>query len=613
MNGWRSRLGRAGLLSGLVVAGVLGANRGTQDAVANGDTRTIELYHAHTRESIRVTFRRDGSYDNAALSRLNHFLRDWRNDEQVAMAPQLFDVVWYAYREVGASEPIKVVSAYRSPGTNAMLARRSRAVAKNSQHMRGHAMDMHIPGVSMAKVREIAMRLQRGGVGYYPTAGSPFVHLDVGTVRSWPRMPRQQLERMFPDGKTVHIPADGVPLANYQLALAEVQARGGSALDYDTVRSSSGKTLWALLFGSGEEDDSGAERAPTRVASGRGGTRLAASAPRVSEPVVSGDNVMVASVQPAEPAPARRTTAVRSVAVETPVQAELRPQPGSEPALPAPAPAPAVPPQPAGPVLIASLPVPPIRPKELPPAVATLAGQPIPADLPVPPVRPRIPAEPPAAQGQAFALASLPAPAPIADPRLPVPPVRPAALPEAPMVAVAAAPLSTPGLPVPPSRSATVVASATPANTAALPGLFQAGGSTAAPSTAIQAYAPANLPLPPARTAVTEVARATIPPPPAPERPALAPRVPVKVKTAIGKQDKDDLGAIIAAESARSARPHHVVNVAPPAVDNAVRAAVVSQPLSRATRQENAREGAPAGFAGSFIRPMGGRFTKAGE
>ncbi len=114
--------------------------------------------------------------------------------------------------------------------------------------MRGNAMDFHIPGVSMAKVREIGMRLQRGGVGYYPTAGSPFVHLDVGTVRSWPRMPREQLERLFPDGKTVHIPADGVPLANYQLALAEVQARGGSALDYDTVISNRGKSLWALLF-----------------------------------------------------------------------------------------------------------------------------------------------------------------------------------------------------------------------------------------------------------------------------------------------------------------------------------------------------------------------------
>ncbi|MCA3667577.1 MAG: DUF882 domain-containing protein, partial [Methylobacterium sp.] len=85
---------------------VLGA-RGTQDAVANGDTRTIELVHTHTEERLRVTFRRDGSFDSNALSQLNHFLRDWRNDEQTAMAPQLFDLVWYVHREVGATEPVK--------------------------------------------------------------------------------------------------------------------------------------------------------------------------------------------------------------------------------------------------------------------------------------------------------------------------------------------------------------------------------------------------------------------------------------------------------------------------------------------------------------------------
>jgi len=162
---------------------------------------TLDLYHAHTKELLRVTFRRDGSFDNAALEKLNWFLRDWRLDEPTSMAPGLFDIVWYAYRCIRRNEPIKVVSAYRSPGTEEMLRRRSRAVAKDSQHTRGNAMDFHIPGISMSKVREIAMRLQRGGVGYYPTAGSPFVHLDVGTVRSWPRMTRDQLERLFPDGK----------------------------------------------------------------------------------------------------------------------------------------------------------------------------------------------------------------------------------------------------------------------------------------------------------------------------------------------------------------------------------------------------------------------------
>ncbi|CAN1535090.1 Zn-DD-carboxypeptidase_like domain containing protein [Rhabdaerophilaceae bacterium] len=577
-----SRLPRAGLTASLAVIAVLGANRGTQDAAANGDTRTIELYHAHTRESIRATFRRDGSYDNDALSKLNHFLRDWRNDEQVAMAPQLFDIVWYAYREVGATEPVKVVSAYRSPGTNAMLARRSRAVAKNSQHMRGQAMDMHIPGVSMAKVREIAMRLQRGGVGYYPTAGSPFVHLDVGTVRSWPRMPRQQLERMFPDGKTVHIPADGIPLSNYQVALAEVQARGGSALDYDTVRSSSGKTLWALLFGSGEEDDSSAERAPTRIATARGAARLAASAPRSAEPAAGVENVMVASVQPADTVAVRRPTAVRSV----PVQAELRPQPGTEPAVAAPvAPIPAGPPPPAVPVQ----------------AVPVLV-----ASLPVPPVRPRLVVEPLSAQ--TFALAGV-STATLA-PGLAVPPVRPAAAPEAVApVVVATAPLPAPNLPVPPARPAQAVPGASEA-VPALPGLFRAPSATSSP--VVQAYAPANLPMPPRRpaAAAAEVARATLPAPGLPaERTPPPPLTPVAVKTAVDHKDKDDLAAIILAESARSARPRHVVNVAPPQVEGAVRAQVVSRPLARSAQPEVA----PPAFAGSFIRPMAGRFTKAGD
>ena len=290
----------AATFGGVVAASFTLANA-TQDANANGETRSLTMFHSHTSESLTITYKRDGSFDSSALEKLNWFLRDWRVDEPISMAPNLFDIIWYVYREVGAHEPIRIMSAYRSPGTNAMLRRRSRAVAKESQHMRGNAMDIHIPGVSMAKVREIGMRLQRGGVGYYPSAGSPFVHLDVGSVRSWPRMPREQLERLFPDGKTVHLPADGVPLANYQAALAEVQARGGSALDYGTVTSNSGKSLWALLFGGDEDEDAGQPAARgrnTRVAAARGGR----GGPQPVEQVAalsSGATVAVASRYPA--------------------------------------------------------------------------------------------------------------------------------------------------------------------------------------------------------------------------------------------------------------------------------------------------------------------------
>lgn len=294
--------GRGVLALVLAAFGLLLSLHGTQDAIANGDTRTLDLYHTHTKENLRITFRRDGAFDNAALEKLNWFLRDWRNNEPTTMAPELFDIVWYSAREAGGTEPIRVVSAYRSPGTNAMLARRSRAVAKNSQHMRGNAMDFHVPGIPMSKVREIAMRLQRGGVGYYPSAGTPFVHLDVGSVRSWPRMPRDQLERLFPDGKTVHIPADGVPLANYESAFAEVQARGGSALDYATVNANRGKSLWALLFGSGDEDEDSEASRPAARSAAANRTRMASAPMPVEAPITGEGNPMrVMAYAPEQP------------------------------------------------------------------------------------------------------------------------------------------------------------------------------------------------------------------------------------------------------------------------------------------------------------------------
>ena len=244
----------------------------TQNAVANGDTRTLYLYHTHTRESIQATFKVNGQYDQATLDKLNWFLRDWRRDEPTKMDPRLFDVVWETYRESGSQEPIQIVSAYRSPETNAMLRRRSKAVAEFSQHMLGKAMDMHYVDVPMSRVREIGMKLQRGGVGYYPTAGTPFVHLDVGNVRAWPRMSYDQLARLFPDGKTVHLPPNGQPLARYEEARAEIESRGGvSAPPVAEVKS---KGFFASLFGGGnDEEEADAAPPPTIVSPPRDGPR----------------------------------------------------------------------------------------------------------------------------------------------------------------------------------------------------------------------------------------------------------------------------------------------------------------------------------------------------
>ncbi len=216
----------------------------TESAVANGDTRTLHLYHTHTGETIDATFRVDGHYDAGVLRQLNHFLRDWRNNDETSMDPRLFDAVWEAYRSAGATERVQIYSAYRSPETNAMLRRRSRAVAEHSQHMLGKAMDTTMPGFPMSRVREAGMRLQNGGVGWYPSAN--FVHLDVGSVRSWPRMSYEQLASIFPDGKTVHIASNGQTLPGYDAARQEIAARGNEA---PPAQESGGFFAW--LFGGG--------------------------------------------------------------------------------------------------------------------------------------------------------------------------------------------------------------------------------------------------------------------------------------------------------------------------------------------------------------------------
>lgn len=228
---------------------------------AFAETRSLKLYYLHTKEKAEIVFKRNGQYDKAGLNKLNRFLRDWRRNEPTNMDPRLFDLVWEVYRQVGARDYINVVSAYRSPATNDMLRRTRGGQAKKSQHMLGKAMDFYIPGVKLSKLRAVAMKMQGGGVGYYPKSGSPFVHLDVAGVRAWPRMSRQELVSLFPDGKTLHLPPDGKPLPGYQTALAEYKRRGGAivsssggdvASDKNTKRSGG---LLAALFGGGDEDE----------------------------------------------------------------------------------------------------------------------------------------------------------------------------------------------------------------------------------------------------------------------------------------------------------------------------------------------------------------------
>jgi uncharacterized protein YcbK (DUF882 family) len=257
---------------------LLGASNSLQNAIAEGDTRTISLHHVHTDEDITVTYKRNGRYDEAALKKLDWFLRDWRKEQETHMDPHLIDLLWEVSRDVGASQPIQVICGYRSPDTNAMLRARSSGVAQMSQHINGNAIDFYIPGVPLATVRAEGLKMQRGGVGFYPTSGSPFVHMDTGTIRHWPRIAREQLVKIFPDGRTVHIPADGQPLPGYALALADVEKHGAvpsetsleaarnagvitasqesTAIAAATTTQPKQRSLFAGLFGKDEDEQS---------------------------------------------------------------------------------------------------------------------------------------------------------------------------------------------------------------------------------------------------------------------------------------------------------------------------------------------------------------------
>lgn len=270
---------RAATSSALAIGALIASTNAGGNVVANGDSRTISIRHMHTGESLRIAYKQNGMFDRDALEKLNWLLRDWRRNEPTSMDPRLFDIVWEAHRQVGSNEPIQVVSAYRSPETNSMLRRRSKAVAKNSQHMLGKAMDFYLPDVSVSEIREIGLKMQRGGVGYYPNSYTPFVHLDAGSVRHWPRMSHDELARLFPDGKTVHLPSDGRPLERYAEAEAEILANGGTVMGMSyasadeeelTTSGASGKSLWAMLFGGNNDEDETdtvpAKPAPVRIA-----------------------------------------------------------------------------------------------------------------------------------------------------------------------------------------------------------------------------------------------------------------------------------------------------------------------------------------------------------
>jgi uncharacterized protein YcbK (DUF882 family) len=145
--------------------------------------RWIELMNTHTNETVSVAYRNREGYISAALARLDHVLRDHRSGEQYEMDRGLFDLL-ADLADAARQEPrYQIISGYRSPDTNAKLAARSRGVSPRSLHVQGRAIDVRLTGFATAELRDLALAMKRGGVGYYER--SDFVHLDTGRVRAW--------------------------------------------------------------------------------------------------------------------------------------------------------------------------------------------------------------------------------------------------------------------------------------------------------------------------------------------------------------------------------------------------------------------------------------------
>jgi uncharacterized protein YcbK (DUF882 family) len=260
----RVRLKHAAALA----AGLMGVALGTT-ATARPETRTLRIYHINLHETSEITFKRDGRYLADGLKKANWALRDWRRNQPTTMDPRLLDLLWEAYQKSGSHMPIHVIGGFRAPETNKMLRSRSAhtGVAEHSQHMLGKAVDFFIPDVPLAKLREIGLKMQIGGVGFYPRSGAPFVHFDVGSGRYWPRMSRQELARIFPDGKTIHLPADGKPMPRYAEAMASYKKRKGASelMVADAGSAAPRRSFLATLFGGGRdeaEDEAETQAAP---------------------------------------------------------------------------------------------------------------------------------------------------------------------------------------------------------------------------------------------------------------------------------------------------------------------------------------------------------------
>ena len=171
------------LISGAAVSGALIPGGGVMAASRLADIRRVRFDNLHTGETLDAVYWEKGAYLPDALGAINLVLRDFRTGDVHPIAPQLIDLLTVLQAKLDVSQPFQVISGYRSPKTNAMLHEKSAGVANASLHMQGMAIDIRLADVSLSDLRQAALGLRLGGVGYYPT--SDFVHVDIGRVRQW--------------------------------------------------------------------------------------------------------------------------------------------------------------------------------------------------------------------------------------------------------------------------------------------------------------------------------------------------------------------------------------------------------------------------------------------
>ena len=174
-----SILKRAALIAAVALPGPLHGRSASAAAIGR-----IRLYNTHTGQRLDRVFRRGDRFDPAAIEELGHFLGDHRNGLEHPFDPALFDILSDLAEEVGrAGAEFQVISGYRSPETNAKLSATRQGIAKHSLHREARAMDGRLPGIATARLRDAAIAMARGGVGYYRELD--FIHVDTGRVRRW--------------------------------------------------------------------------------------------------------------------------------------------------------------------------------------------------------------------------------------------------------------------------------------------------------------------------------------------------------------------------------------------------------------------------------------------